>query len=130
MLVIDFIHKGAPTSFVVVELGWIGVLWILWLTNSIYATKFGISAWGHSSADCINMFTSFCPQYQTAKSFSFITWIVLMNYWFLILVFSIRAHSMGNRDVWMTGVTVAEFASDNVSGPSMRHARVGGGIYP
>ncbi|KAF8309162.1 hypothetical protein DL93DRAFT_2100225 [Clavulina sp. PMI_390] len=98
------------------------------IATFVYTTKFG-DGWFIPDS-CDNAFTSFCAQYRTAWAFSLLTWVILMIYWFLLFGFSVRAHSMGNSEVWFTGVTVAEFASDSVSGPSMRHARVGGATYP
>ena len=36
-LVIDILRRGAFTSLVIVEIGWLSVLWILWLATGAYA---------------------------------------------------------------------------------------------
>ncbi|KAF8309161.1 hypothetical protein DL93DRAFT_1786254 [Clavulina sp. PMI_390] len=122
MLVIDFIRKGAPTSLIVVELGWLGFLWIMWLATAADTASFG---------SCSDSGNSFCSQFQAAEALSFLTWLLLMGYWILLLVFSVMAHSAGNQNVWMTGVSDAEFTTGGVNhGPAMGHAGVVGGEKP
>jgi len=102
MAVIDFLRKGAATSFVVVELGWLGFLWILWLATAADTANL--------LGTCPSGFT-FCSQYQAAEAFSFLAWLTLMAYWIILLAFSIIAMNNGQTQIWYTSVTEAEFST-------------------
>ncbi|KAF8309160.1 hypothetical protein DL93DRAFT_2231139 [Clavulina sp. PMI_390] len=102
MLVIDLIRKGSVTSFIAVELGSIGFLWVMWL-----ATAGDTAAYG----SCPSSAGSICSEFQAAEAFSFLTWLILMAYWILLLTFSIMAHMSGNHDVWMSAVSDVSFTS-------------------
>jgi len=118
MTVIDFLRKGAATSYVVVELAWLGFLWILWLATA---------------ADTANLFSTcpseftFCSQYQAAEAFSFLAWMALMAYWIILLVFAIIAANNGQSQIWYTGVTEADFSAGG--GPAGGVPQ-GGAAYP
>jgi len=118
MLVIDLLRKGAATSYVVVELAWLGFLWILWLATA---------------ADTANRFStcpsqiSWCSEYQAAEAFSFLAWMALMAYWIILLVFAIIAVNNGQSQIWFTGVTEADFSAGG--GPAGGVPQ-GGAAYP
>jgi len=110
MLVIDLFRRGAPTSFIVVELGWLAVLWVLWL-----ATAAEIASKGPCNV-------SGCSQFQAAEAFSFLTWLLLMAYWGLLLGFTLLAAIHQQTDLWFTSVSDADFTA--------RGAPPSGGAYP
>jgi len=101
MIVIDFLRRGAPTSWVLVELVWLGILWVLWLATAA-DTANNVSCSGVRGSDI-------CSQVQAAEAFSFLAWIVLMAYWVLLLVFAIMAANKGHKGIWKSGVADADF---------------------
>lgn len=117
MFVIDFLRKGAATSFVVVELAVLGVLWVLWLATAADTANFGSC----SSTD------TWCSQFQAAEAFSFLAWLALMAYWIILLVFAIIAANNGHGQIWFTGVTEADFSAGG--GPAGGVPQ-GGAAYP
>jgi len=117
MFVIDFLREGAATSFVVVELAWLGFLWILWLATAADTADYGSC----SSGD------SWCSQFQAAEAFSFLAWMALMAYWIILLVFAIIAVNNGQSQIWYTGVTEADFSAGG--GPAGGVPQ-GGEAYP
>lgn len=103
MLVIDFIRKGAPTSLVVVELGWLGFLWIMWLATAA-DTANNVNCGGVTD-------NGICSEAQASEAFAFLAWLLLMAYWVLLLVYAIMAHTKGNNNVWMGSTTDQDFSA-------------------
>jgi len=124
-LVIDFLRKGAPTSWVVTELGWLGFLWILWLaTAADTANNVDCNASLFSSGDNI------CSEAQAAEAFSFLAWIALMAYWVLLLVSAVIAHNNGNSNIWRGGVADADFTAGSGAGAGASGYNGGGVQQP
>jgi hypothetical protein len=124
MAVIDLLRKGAATSFVIVELAWLGFLWILWLaTAADTADRF--SNWG-SWGGCPSGI-DLCSQYQAAEAFSFLAWLALMAYWIILFAFAIIAANNGHSQIWFTGVTEADFSA---GGSTAGGVPQGGVAYP
>jgi len=104
MLVIDFLRKGAPTSWIVVELSWIGFLVILWLATA--------SDTAANTALCSSVYVtgnSLCSEIQAAEAFAFLAWLTSLAYFVILLVFSILAHSAGNSRIWFSSVRDGEW---------------------
>ncbi|KAF8284478.1 hypothetical protein DL93DRAFT_2146915 [Clavulina sp. PMI_390] len=113
MIVIDIIRKGSVTSMIAIELGWLGFLWIMWLATAADTA---------SNKTCSNSVVSYlgsldstisslCSQFRAAEAFSFLTWLLLMGYWALLMIFSVMAHSSGNQNIWTTAVSDAGFTN-------------------
>jgi len=106
ILVMDLLRKGAVTSFISVELGWLGVLWVLWLATAADTAN------GVQCSGVIDGFDgSICGQAQAAEAFSFLAWLLLMAYWILLLVFAIIAATQGQPGIWMVNVADADFSA-------------------
>ncbi|KZV75117.1 hypothetical protein PENSPDRAFT_547321, partial [Peniophora sp. CONT] len=89
MLVIDFLRRGAFTSLVIVEIGWLSVLWILWLATGAYAADINQFVFGTSSCSDYNTITSrFCSEWAAVEAFSFLTWILLLAYTITLVFFA------------------------------------------
>jgi len=111
MFVIDMLRQGSFFSYIVVEIAWLSLLWIFWLSSGSYAAwtdnqitdafplestcDFGFF---HSSAAVQG-----CHEIKGIMAFSFLLWILLMTYTIVLLVLAIRAHERGNP-AWTTGV--------------------------
>ncbi|VDC04063.1 unnamed protein product [Peniophora sp. CBMAI 1063] len=88
MFVIDFLRRGAFTSLVVVEIGWLSVLWILWLATGAYAADINQMVFGTISCSEFNTITSrFCSEWDAVEAFSFLTWIIILAYTVTLAVF-------------------------------------------
>ncbi|KAI0301863.1 hypothetical protein B0F90DRAFT_256675 [Multifurca ochricompacta] len=109
MFVIDTLRKGAIFSYVIVEIVWLTVIWILWLSSGSYA------AW--TDGQLINVIpeesscnygvlgdgriVTGCQEIKAIMAFSFLSWILLMAYTGILLVLGIRAQEQGNH-IWKT----------------------------
>jgi len=104
MLLISILRKGSLLSWVVVELGVCGVLWVLWLASAAYTT----SMTGGATLNCDYALLSaevqsICHQYQALQAFSWLNWLILFAYIVLLLVFAIKAQGHGHS-VWTSDV--------------------------
>ncbi|KAI0254222.1 hypothetical protein BJV78DRAFT_1371109 [Lactifluus subvellereus] len=110
--IIDMLQKGTFFSYIIVEIVWLKVLWVLWLSSGSYA------AWMDSQITCgdpqestdnfgIGVFnggaSQGCGKIKPVTAFSFLLWILLTAYTSTLLGLSIRAHSRGHS-IWTTGV--------------------------
>jgi hypothetical protein len=106
VLVIDFLRKGAITSLTASELGFMGFLWILWLScasnmtarQSLYYSEGCSSSYDPETA-------SYCQQFQALQAFSWLGWLVLFFYWIALLVIALIAQSRGVNNAFMTPST-------------------------
>ncbi|PIL25998.1 hypothetical protein GSI_11752 [Ganoderma sinense ZZ0214-1] len=107
MLVIDFLRRGAFTSWVLIELIWISVLWVLWIatgalavnnTSAIFTTCDFVADWANQ----------LCRETQAIEAFSFLAWLTLMSYTITLLVVSLIAQNRG-QSLWK--LTVRDYAS-------------------
>jgi len=111
MFVVDILRQGSIFSYVVVEIVWLSILWVLWLSSGSYAAytdgQLTASFPGESSCDfgifIDPRFTQGCHDIKGIIAFSFLTWILLMTYTVVLLVLAIRAQERGNS-AWTTGV--------------------------
>ncbi|KAG8899194.1 hypothetical protein FRC00_001769 [Tulasnella sp. 408] len=127
-LIIDRLRPGAITSFVMVELVWVGLLWPLWLSAAVYNVIRDVW-WGPLKA---------------VRVFTIANWLTLFVWWDILLTSSIRAALKGVSGVWRTPVrehlesnlpphgqppttTVLVF---NYGGPAAGHLQPGYGMPP
>jgi len=119
MLIVDSLYERAFTSTVLVELVWLGSLWILWLTTGV------------DGADSIN--TSFpggCHGYENIARtlscrdllgiivLSFLNFALLFVYSMSLIIFATLNNNRG-RSVWTSSVKLAtSVAQTNLSTPS------------
>jgi hypothetical protein len=110
-IVIDMLRKGAVTSLIATELGFVGFLWVIWLACGANATA---ALFGFSLGDCSlyrdSTSASFCSQYQAFQAFSWLNWLILFFYWIALLVMALVAHSRGNKRAFL--VPTAELPSN------------------
>jgi hypothetical protein len=107
MLFISFNRKGALTSYIGVEVGWLSLMWILWLATgaSVADVPFINSVRGGAASEA-----------QTIEAFGFLAWILLMAYSVTLLIFAVIAHGKGHSEVWTSGVREFDFAASGPAG--------------
>jgi len=111
MLVVDLLRQGSIFSYIVVEISWLSVLWVLWLSTASYAawTDGQITAAFPEEASCDFGFfadpraAQGCHEIKGIMALSFLIWILLMSYTIMLVVLGIRAQERDNA-VWTTGV--------------------------
>jgi hypothetical protein len=111
MLVVDVLRQGSFFSYIVVEIVWLSILWVLWLSSGSYAawTDGQLTSLFPGESNCDFGFfanagaTQGCHEIKGIMAFSFLTWILLMTYTIVLVVLAIRSQERGNS-AWTTGV--------------------------
>ncbi|KAK7471078.1 hypothetical protein VKT23_002493 [Stygiomarasmius scandens] len=107
MIALDAVHKGKVfTSKVVVELVWLGILWVLWVATaaqSVVSFNKIFEGVGCDPDKLGGVLITFCRETQATAAFGFLIWIALFFYTLVLLAFSIRAADRGSS-VWFSGV--------------------------
>ncbi|KAI9512713.1 hypothetical protein F5148DRAFT_1161025 [Russula earlei] len=111
MYFIDSFRQGSVFSYLVVEIGWLTVLWIFWLTSGSYAawTDDQIIALDPAETSCnFGIFgdgpvSQVCHEIKAIIAFSFLLWLLLMGYTILLLVLGVRAQG-GGHSPWKSSV--------------------------
>ncbi|PVG03535.1 hypothetical protein CPB86DRAFT_779254, partial [Serendipita vermifera] len=112
VIVIDALRKGAKVTWVVFELVWSGILWVLWLAAAAYVSSYlgllpDCSLFAGSTA-------SLCHQYNGMMAFLWLGWILLTVHLILILVLAILAKSRGHETVWLAPTLNLTFSPTSV----------------
>ncbi|KAL5527210.1 hypothetical protein ACEPAG_6001 [Sanghuangporus baumii] len=110
MFAIDFVRRGAVTSWVIVELGVTGVLMILWLATAATTADFT-----DGSVDCDGLRGDsefICRTYQAIEAFAFINWLLLLFYFSALIGFSVTAQTRRNPP-WRGTVRDTDFLARN-----------------
>ncbi|KAG9123138.1 hypothetical protein FRC07_000192 [Ceratobasidium sp. 392] len=120
---IGLLRKGSFLSWVVVELGVCGLLWVLWLASASYTSSMtGGTALNCDYALLTPEAESICRQYQALQAFSWLNWLILTGYVVLLLVFAFRAQGQGHS-VWTSDVNdLSSFSSTEGAKPGSNHA--------
>jgi hypothetical protein len=124
-IVLGLIRQGAFNTMVAVELGEVGLLWVLWLATAANVSN------NVSSVDCnlLSLFgselVSLCRQGQAFQAFSWLAWITLTIYLGILLTFSIIANSRGNTNVWSSSVVDTDFLAPGINKPVMNNVQQG-----
>ncbi|KAF8485100.1 hypothetical protein DFH94DRAFT_679586 [Russula ochroleuca] len=108
MLVIDMFRQGSFLSYIVVEIAWLSILWVFWLSCGSDAASFdslliSASPAESSCAGFSGVLAETCGEIKAIMAFSFLSWILLMAYTIVLLVLAIRAHQRGNS-AWTTSM--------------------------
>jgi len=108
MLVVDFLRKGSFVSWVATELGWCGLLWVLWIASAGLSTSTLLfigdcSVWSPS-------LETLCRQYSAVQAFSWLTWLLLTFYIITVIVLSVLATVKGNSRVWLSPASDLSFS--------------------
>jgi len=107
IMVIDLVRTGAFTSITAFELAWTGVLGILWLAAGAQIAQGVSSLSGGAGLNCGTNLNSaalaLCNQILALEAFTFLAWLILWSWMFILLVLAIVAHVHGNGKVWVNG---------------------------
>lgn len=107
LLIVDMLRTGAFTSMIVVELVWLFIVWVLWLTTAALTAQAGQEI----PSNCnfvVAFFTTGCHELQAIEAFSFLNWILLMIYSIVVLVMAIIGSTRGHK-TWTNSVKHAIF---------------------
>ncbi|KAI0761703.1 hypothetical protein BC629DRAFT_1597226 [Irpex lacteus] len=119
--VIDLLRRGAFTSLILVELVWLGILWVLWLASAADSSN------AISGEDCNlndyfyvpSWFVTGCNESKAITAFGWLTWFALTGYLVPLLIVSITAQNKG-APVWKSSVrdatsgsTATDFGTEN-----------------
>jgi len=119
MLIIDMVRKGAFTSMVLVELIWLGILWVLWLAQAGLSASadviFAVGCPYSETLDPVN--AEACKEFAVIEAFSFLNWLALFGYWIAILVLSLMGAQRGNA-VFKSSVAEAPFLQPRATAPA------------
>ncbi|QRV72676.1 membrane-associating domain protein [Ceratobasidium sp. AG-Ba] len=104
IFLIGILRRGSFLSWVSVELGVCGLLWVLWLAAASYTTSLiqGLTL------NCDSVFLTpaeegICREYQALQAFSWLNWLILLAYNVILLVFAIKANGQG-QSVWTSDI--------------------------
>ncbi|KAF5328535.1 hypothetical protein D9758_007412 [Tetrapyrgos nigripes] len=115
MIIVDKTHKGTFFSMVVTELVVLGILCALWLATGAESAVTFIANFPDGCgplSDFPNVF-AVCKELQTVEAFSFINAFILLGYWSVLSICSLKAvPQCGQPKIWFTGVSEAGFFSD------------------
>jgi len=107
IMVIDFLRKGAFTSLVVFELGWVFILMILWIAAAAETSATPIFVGSCSEFD--DDVQSICHQFQAIQAFSWLIFIILFGWLITLVIGAIVSHNRGNTGVWTSPVSDTAF---------------------
>ncbi|KIL67254.1 hypothetical protein M378DRAFT_159655 [Amanita muscaria Koide BX008] len=102
LLIISFIRKGALFNYIIVEVGVLGLFWVLWLATASYTANTLVLL----PLDCNFIDPSFvtsCHELQAIHAFSWLNWLILTAYWPFLLVMALIQQNRGNP-VWTKSV--------------------------
>ncbi|KAH9974883.1 hypothetical protein BGW80DRAFT_1251105 [Lactifluus volemus] len=108
MFIIGLCRRGSCFSYTVVEIVWLSVLWVLWLSSGSYAASannsFGVdSGLGSSCMYLTGGDLLVCIEFKAIAALSFLEWILLMVYTSILIVLNIRAQGRGHS-AWSKAV--------------------------
>ncbi|KIP04082.1 hypothetical protein PHLGIDRAFT_37108 [Phlebiopsis gigantea 11061_1 CR5-6] len=110
MLIVGFVGQDPFTSWIVIEISWLGFLNILWLASSAYTSsqwqplaRTGVCSSGKPlPAD----FATICTDFQASMAFGWMGWILMSAYWGTLLAFAINSAKNG-EPVWKSTLKTA-----------------------
>ncbi|KZO98963.1 hypothetical protein CALVIDRAFT_561887 [Calocera viscosa TUFC12733] len=137
VLVLDRVRRNVFPSWTAVELGWNGVLWVLWLASAGYATNTlqGIDC-GSRSYEVLYLGyylgsdakgESACEQAQAVEALSWLNWILLFALFWWLLITALVFHSRSGGALWISSLSDYEPAG---AGPAKGVDLGGGGEVP
>ncbi|KAG6918208.1 hypothetical protein DXG01_015801 [Tephrocybe rancida] len=115
MLIVDNMRKGAFTSMILVEVSWLGLLWILFLSTASTASQAASFNFGRSCSSRIAIYSTTCREFGAIQAFAHLAWLALFGYLVTLIVFSIQVANRGYNRVWYQSVKETEFNAPPVN---------------
>ncbi|KIL67253.1 hypothetical protein M378DRAFT_58682, partial [Amanita muscaria Koide BX008] len=97
-LIIGFVRKGALFNYIIVEIGVLGLFWVLWLATASFTADQLVLL----PINCDFNYSD-CHEPQAVNAFSWLNWLILTAYWPFLLVMAIIQQNRGNP-VWTKSV--------------------------
>ncbi|CAE6458419.1 unnamed protein product [Rhizoctonia solani] len=104
LLLVSALRRGSFLSWVAIELGICGFLWVLWLASAAYITSLTAGITLNCDFAAYSELESVCRQYQAIQAFSWLNWLILFAYIVLVLIFAVKAMNKG-QSVWTMEIT-------------------------
>ncbi|KAI1789732.1 hypothetical protein LXA43DRAFT_974141 [Ganoderma leucocontextum] len=102
MLIIDFVRRGAFTSWILTELIWLSIVWVLWIATGAVAVNNTAAIF--TTCDFVyDWANQLCRETQAIEAFSFLAWLTLMSYTITLLVVALISASRG-QPIWKATV--------------------------
>ncbi|KIY46098.1 hypothetical protein FISHEDRAFT_60576 [Fistulina hepatica ATCC 64428] len=133
ILLLDFLSVKV---WILVELAWTALIWILWLAGAAdvtheynhsysafcsHANDYNVIADLYGEESILNDFKKTCKEVQAVAAFAFINWIFLMLYFFTLLAFAIIGIRKGG--IWLESVKTANSGDTaTATAPAMKEA--------
>ncbi|KAJ1308541.1 hypothetical protein OPQ81_004242 [Rhizoctonia solani] len=99
VLLVSTLRRGSFLSWVAMELGICGFLWVLWLASAAYTTSMSAGITLNCDLALTAAVESVCRQYQAIQAFSWLNWLILFAYLVLVIIFAVKAMNKG-QSVW------------------------------
>ncbi|KAG8762806.1 hypothetical protein FRC11_007680 [Ceratobasidium sp. 423] len=104
VLLVSTMRRGSFLSWVAIELGICGLLWVLWLASASYTTSMSAGVTLNCDLAFSVEFESVCRQYQAIQAFSWLNWLILFAYIVLVVILAVKAMNRG-QSVWTMEIT-------------------------
>ncbi|KAH8103391.1 hypothetical protein BXZ70DRAFT_925432 [Cristinia sonorae] len=111
MLLIERLRRGAFTSMIIFELGWLGTLLILWIasaSNTVNSVRFLLALCSLSLNKRVSVLQSACRDVRASEAFGHLAWVSLFGYVSALFFLSYKASQQG-KPVWRSAVSETEF---------------------
>ncbi|KAG6861489.1 hypothetical protein C0995_015916 [Termitomyces sp. Mi166 len=122
-LILDNLRKGAVTSMILVEIPWLGILWVLFLATAGNASQ---SAAATNEICALRNFgpvsihlglndPTVCREYKAIQAVGHLTWLALFVYLLVLTTLSIKLANRGYNRVWYQSVKDTDFNAPPVN---------------
>ncbi|KZO91805.1 hypothetical protein CALVIDRAFT_602013 [Calocera viscosa TUFC12733] len=99
--ILDWTMADSWLSRTAVEVGWLGVLWVLWMGSAGYTTSLIAPLDLGSCSVYYGENSTVCAQAEALQAFGWVTWLLLVTLFIWELTFAIMAHQRGYPGIWM-----------------------------
>ncbi|EJU00609.1 hypothetical protein DACRYDRAFT_108674 [Dacryopinax primogenitus] len=127
----DWSVRESWLSRTVVELSWLGVLWVLWMATAGYTTSLLALLDLGNCADYYGTGSTLCSEAEAVQALAWLTWLCIGALFTWELVFAIVAHQRGFPGIWLAQGWrhVVGSRPDLVGGAGGKYASVGAQDY-
>jgi hypothetical protein len=123
MVLIDFFRSGPFTSFILVEIVWFSILWVLWLATGGLISSNGMTTLFNTGCDLFfgseldpeTALNDVCHLWGALQAFSFLNFLLLFIYSVTLIVFGYIG-SNRSEHVWTN--SVREFGTGGAASAS------------